>query len=72
VILFDTHVLVWLSTEPGELSEQARRTIRGASRSGGIAISTLRCGNWPGLPVIVALRSRESSKPTSKKSLREW
>src|SRR5438445_13612026 len=32
----------------------------------------LRCGNWPALPVMVALRSREPSKPTSKKSLQEW
>jgi len=41
VILLDTHVLVWLSTEPAKLSKQASRAIRRASRSGGIAISAM-------------------------------
>jgi PIN domain nuclease of toxin-antitoxin system len=41
VILLDTHVLVWLSTEPARLSKQARQAIRRASRSGGIAISAI-------------------------------
>lgn len=41
MILLDTHVLVWLSTEPARLSKQARQAIRRASRSGGIAISAI-------------------------------
>jgi len=41
VILLDTHVLVWLSTELVKLSKQASRAIRRASRSGGIAISAI-------------------------------
>jgi PIN domain nuclease of toxin-antitoxin system len=41
VILLDSHVLVWLSTEPARLSKQARQAIRRASRSGGIAISAI-------------------------------
>ena len=41
MILVDTHVLVWLSTEPTRLSKQARQAIRRASRSGGIAISAI-------------------------------
>ncbi len=41
MILLDTHVLVWLSTEPAKLSKQASRAIRRASRSGGIAISAI-------------------------------
>jgi PIN domain nuclease of toxin-antitoxin system len=41
VILLDTHVLIWLSTEPAKLSKQASRAIRRASRSGGVAISAI-------------------------------
>ena len=41
MILLDTHVLVWLSTEPAKLSKQASRAIRRAWRSGGIAISAI-------------------------------
>jgi PIN domain nuclease of toxin-antitoxin system len=41
LILLDTHVLVWLSTEPARLSKKASRAIRRASRSGGIAISAI-------------------------------
>lgn len=39
VILLDTHVLVWLTTEPARLSKRARSAIRRANRTGGIAIS---------------------------------
>jgi PIN domain nuclease of toxin-antitoxin system len=41
VILLDTHVLVWLTTEPARLSKQASSAIRRASRGGGIAISAI-------------------------------
>jgi len=41
VILLDTHVLVWLTSEPAKLSKQANSAIRRASRSGGIAISAI-------------------------------
>jgi PIN domain nuclease of toxin-antitoxin system len=41
VILLDTHVLVWLTVEPGKLSKQARSAIRRAARAGGIAISAI-------------------------------
>jgi len=41
VILLDTHVLVWLTTEPTSLSKQASSAIRKASRDGGIAISAI-------------------------------
>jgi len=41
VILLDTHVLVWLATEPTKLSKQARSAIRRASRAGGIGISAI-------------------------------
>jgi PIN domain nuclease of toxin-antitoxin system len=41
VILLDTHVLVWLTTEPARLSKHASSAIRRASRGGGIAISAI-------------------------------
>lgn len=41
VILLDTHVLVWLTSEPGKLSKAATSAIRKANRTGGIAISAI-------------------------------
>jgi PIN domain nuclease of toxin-antitoxin system len=41
VILLDTHVLVWLTSEPGRLSKAATSAIRRANRTGGIAISAI-------------------------------
>ena len=41
VILLDTHVLVWLATEPTKLSKHAGSVIRRASRTSGIAISAI-------------------------------
>jgi len=41
VILLDTHVLVWLTSEPAKLSKHASSAIRRASRGGGIAISAI-------------------------------
>lgn len=41
VILLDTHVLVWLTSEPAKLSKHANSAIRRASRGGGIAISAI-------------------------------
>src|SRR3981081_4273681 len=41
VILLDTHVLVWLTSEPVKLSKQASSVIRRANKAGGIAISAI-------------------------------
>jgi len=41
VILLDTHVLVWLTTEPAKLSKRASSAVRRASRAGGIGISAI-------------------------------
>jgi PIN domain nuclease of toxin-antitoxin system len=41
VILLDTHVLVWLTSEPVKLSKQASSAIRRANKAGGIAISAI-------------------------------
>ena len=41
VILLDTHVLVWLTSEPAKLSKHANSAIRRASRGGGIAVSAI-------------------------------
>ena len=41
MISLDTHVLVWLATEPTKLSKHASSAIRRASRAGGIGISAI-------------------------------
>ncbi len=41
MILLDTHVLIWLASEPGKLSKRASEAIRRASREGGIGISAI-------------------------------
>lgn len=41
MILLDTHVLIWLASEPGKLSREAREAIRISSRAGGLAISAI-------------------------------
>jgi PIN domain nuclease of toxin-antitoxin system len=41
VILLDTHVLVWLTSEPAKLSKQASSAIRRANKAGGIAVSAI-------------------------------
>ena len=41
VILLDTHVLIWLASEPRKLSKKATEAIRKASSEGGIAISAI-------------------------------
>ncbi len=41
MILLDTHVLIWLASEPGKLSKKASEAIRNASEGGGIAISAI-------------------------------
>lgn len=42
MILFDTHVLVWLSIEPGKLSSKAKVAIESARENGeGMAISDI-------------------------------
>jgi PIN domain nuclease of toxin-antitoxin system len=41
MILLDTHVLIWLASEPGKLSKKAAEAIGKASHVGGIAISAI-------------------------------
>lgn len=41
MILLDTHVVVWLASDPGKLSRKASDAIREASREGGTAISAI-------------------------------
>lgn len=41
MILLDTHVLIYLASEPGRLSKRATEAIRKASIEGGIAISAI-------------------------------
>src|SRR5207249_12120451 len=41
VILLDTHVVVWMASDPGRLSRTAGDAIRKAGREGGIGISSI-------------------------------
>ena len=41
MILLDTHVLIWLASEPGKLSNGAREAIRTSTEAGGLAISAI-------------------------------
>src|SRR5271154_5546006 len=41
VILLDTHVVLWLASDPGKLSKKAADSIREASHEGGLAIAAI-------------------------------
>jgi PIN domain nuclease of toxin-antitoxin system len=41
VILLDTHVLIWMSTEPKRLSKKAREAISKARQNTGIAVASI-------------------------------
>jgi len=41
VILLDTHVLIWMSSDPSRLSRKAREAIREARQSTGIAVASI-------------------------------
>lgn len=41
MILLDTHVLVWMTTDPERLSRAAEREVRKARRAGACAISSI-------------------------------
>jgi len=41
VILLDTHVLIWLASDPSKLSKKAAAAIRSSIKQGGIAISAI-------------------------------
>ena len=54
MILLDTHVLVWMSLDPGRISKKARTAIQEARGSGGIYISDITL--WE--IALLALRGR--------------
>jgi len=41
VILLDTHVLIWLASDPSKLSKKAADAIRSSIKQGGMAISAI-------------------------------
>jgi len=41
VILFDTHVLIWMASEPKRLSKKARDAIRDARQKTGVAVAAI-------------------------------
>jgi PIN domain nuclease of toxin-antitoxin system len=61
VILLDTHILVWLATEPKRLSRPASSAIRRALRSGGIAIASISL--WEVAMLVASGRLRAAGTP---------
>jgi len=41
MILLDTHVLIWMASEPKQLSRRARQAIREARQKTGVAVATI-------------------------------
>jgi len=41
VILLDTHVLIWMSSDPNRLSKKAREAIRNARQKAGLAVASI-------------------------------
>ena len=41
MILLDTHILVWMASEPKQLSRRAREAIREARETSGVAVATI-------------------------------
>jgi len=41
VILLDTHVLLWMASDPERLSRKAREAIRNARQNTGVAVATI-------------------------------
>jgi PIN domain nuclease of toxin-antitoxin system len=41
VIILDTHVLIWMSSDPKRLSKKAREAIRDARQKTGVAVATI-------------------------------
>ena len=41
MILLDTHVLIWMASDPKRLMKQARDAIRDARQKTGVAVSTI-------------------------------
>jgi PIN domain nuclease of toxin-antitoxin system len=41
VILLDTHVLLWMASDPKRLSRKAREAIRNARQNTGVAVATI-------------------------------
>ncbi len=41
MILLDTHVLIWMSSDPNRLSKKAREAIRNARQKTGVAVASI-------------------------------
>ena len=67
MILLDTHVLVWMVSSPGKISQLATREIRKAQRGGGCAIASISL--WE-LALLFA-KGRLRSSGTVEASIRE-
>ena len=67
MILLDTHVLVWMVSSPGKISQSATREIRKAQRGGGCAIASISL--WE-LALLFA-KGRLRASGTVEASIRE-
>jgi len=70
VILLDTHVLIWLASEPAKLSKKASEAIRRASQRTGIAISAIALWELAWLATPDRLEITGTAKPLSRRSAR--
>jgi PIN domain nuclease of toxin-antitoxin system len=70
VILLDTHVLIWLASEPARLSKKAGDAIRRASRGTGIAISAITLWELAWLATRDRLELTERWRLLSRRSAR--
>ena len=70
MILLDTHVLIWLASEPARLSKKAGDAIRRASRGTGIAISAITLWELAWLATRDRLELTERWRLLSRRSAR--
>ena len=56
MILLDTHVLIWMASDPKRLSKKARDAIRDARQRTGVAIALSPFGSWRGWRRMAAFR----------------
>ena len=51
MILLDTHVLIWMASDPKRLSKKARDAIRDARQKTGVAVATITLWELVSRPV---------------------
>ena len=67
MILLDTHVLIWMASDPKRLSKKARDAIRDARQKRGLLSPLSPFGSWRGWRRMAAFRSRAAWNPLFEK-----